>query len=296
MLADGLEEVRVPPGDRKGVVQGVRRPLDAVEPGGLDERVTRCVLVEQPDRAVVVEPLRIARGLGEQCGQRGKSCADHDDGQGRVALVDVVHSGVHRRELGARGLLQLVDEDQGADAELAAGLAEHLEEVCQVVAEPSGVGDAQLVLDLDAEGDGAGRVDRQGERLERTEQAGEPRDGMAAGRRPHGLEQGCGEGLGQAGPARHLDLHDDPPVVADEPHQLVEQRGLPDPTQAVEHPGPVTLRRRDDAFADDPERDQEVLAAGDHRRATPRPGPEGVADLVHASEFIKSYIEKPYTP
>lgn len=78
---------------------------------------------------------------------RVRSGADEDHRQRPIALVDVVHRGVDRGHLVGGGLLQFVDEDEGADAQVAAGPAEHLEQAGQAFGEPSGVGGASLRID-----------------------------------------------------------------------------------------------------------------------------------------------------
>lgn len=59
--------------------------------------------------------------------------------------------GVDGGQLARRGLLELVDEDQGADSEVDRRLAEHLEQGRQVVGEVAGVCDALHQVDIGTE-------------------------------------------------------------------------------------------------------------------------------------------------
>jgi hypothetical protein len=249
---------------------------------GADQGSACRVLVEQADGPVLVQPLGIAGGLGELRRQGGQPRPDERDGVCRVALPDLVDRVVHGGQLLAGGLLQLVDQDQGADPEVAGRLAEDLEQRGEVVGEAAAVGDAVDQVDVGAQAERAGRrVELDGERLEDAEQRTQPGLGVPPGGGPHRLHEGLAERHRQRGARRGLHLGRDPALAGHLGQQLVEQHGLADATQAVEDPAPVALAVLLGLAPDDVEGSEDRLPAGQHGRTSTRAGPVGVRHRVH---------------
>ncbi len=194
VLADRLQEVRIAPCGLDSRREPLRGPVDPPLPCGDDERVLRRLLTEQADGPVVVEPLRVARGLGELRRQGRQPSSDEGQRQGALGLTEVVNSGVQGRELLGRGLLELVDENEDADLQVPCGLAERLEERCEVIREPARVGDTTDWVDIDAECDRGGGIHLHAEGLEDAQQPLQARLGVATGRRPHAPDQCLAQG------------------------------------------------------------------------------------------------------
>ncbi len=104
-----------------------------------------------------------------------------------------MHRSVERRQLGAGGLLELVNEDEHADAEVTGGLAEHFEQRGEVGREATGVGNAADWINLDAERQRPTGVELHGEGLEHAEQSRQLWCRVAAGRGAHASNEGLAQ-------------------------------------------------------------------------------------------------------
>ena len=120
---------------------------------------------QRTDGADAEQPLGVRAGLGQHAADRRQAGAADDDRQ--ALLVDAVGGADQRAQLLGRHLVELVDEQGGADALVPGPLAERHQQLGEVGLEVAGVGVAGLGLELDAEPagdqpglDGAGEAGR----------------------------------------------------------------------------------------------------------------------------------------
>ena len=219
-------------------------------------------------------------------------------GSGPLALAQLVHGGVQRSQLVGLRLLQLVDEDQSPDAQVAGRLAESLEQGGQVDPEVAAVGGAPFGSDVQADAEPPGGVEAEAERAEHGQQAPQPAGLVPPRGRTQGPLQLTSQRDGQ-GPARcDLHLRHDPAAGRDLREQLTEQDRLADAPKPVDDPGPVTLAELLAPAARDVERRELALAPGEQRRTSSGAGPERVRDGVHdrtVSASICPYKRCSYT-
>ncbi len=120
---------------------------------GTNQRGPGSVLTEQPDGAVVIEPLGVADRLRQLRRQRRQASTDKGNRERPVGLAKLVNRGPDSGQVVAGRHLQLIDENQRADAKVAGGFAEDLEQCGQVVGVTAGVRHTGDWLHVDTDGD-----------------------------------------------------------------------------------------------------------------------------------------------
>lgn len=94
-------------------------------------------IVEEVDRAEVVQALGVAGGLSELVGQGRQAGANDHEGERHIGVAAQVHGGIEGRDFCWSRLLQLVDQNEDPDAEVPPRLTQDLHLGVELGLEPS---------------------------------------------------------------------------------------------------------------------------------------------------------------